>query len=159
MPAEEIPLTASFKVDLADIDEATISGICHVFAEYRRIVNELIEYAHSHGITSFMDLYYVKYRELRQRYPTLPSHYIITACRHAASINKSFIELKKLGICERERPVFKGRTIWLDNQLFKLNVEGWNVSIAVHGGRWVTLKLLHGRYMRGLREWSSMRRG
>ena len=32
---EEIPLTASFKVDLADVDEATILEICRFFAEYR----------------------------------------------------------------------------------------------------------------------------
>lgn len=33
MPVDGIPLTASFKVDLADIDEATISEICRLFAE------------------------------------------------------------------------------------------------------------------------------
>jgi putative transposase len=76
----------------------------------------------------------------------LPSHYIFTACRYAASIYESFIELKKMGMCEKEKPTFKGRTIWLDRQLFKLDVEGWRVSIAVHGGKWVVLRLLHGRY-------------
>jgi putative transposase len=146
MPVEEITLTARFKVDLTDVDEAAISEIRHLFAEYRRIVNELIEHAHSHRTTSFISLHHAKYRELRQRYPTLPSHYIFTACRHAASIYKSFIELKKLGVCEKERPIFKGRAIWLDSTLFKLDIEGWRVSIIVHGGRWVTLRLLHGRY-------------
>jgi putative transposase len=146
MPVEGVKLTASFKVDLTDVNEATISEIYRVFKEYRRIVNELIEYAHSHGVTSFISLHYAKYRELRQRYPTLPSHYIFTACWHAASIYKAFIEMKKMGRCERERPVFKGRAIWLDKELFELDVEGWRVSITVHGGRWVTLRLLHGRY-------------
>ena len=146
MPVEEIKLIASFRVDLVDVDETTISKIYHLFKEYRRIVNELIEYAHPHRTTSFISLHRVKYRELRQRYPTLPSHYIDTACRHAASIYKSFIELKKMGVCEKEKPVFKRWTIWLDRQLFKLDVEGWRVSIAVHGGRWVALRLLHGRY-------------
>jgi putative transposase len=146
MPVEEISLTASFKVDLTDVDEATISEIYRLFAEYQRIVNELIEYAHSHGITSFISLYYAKYRELRQKYSILSSHYIVTACRYAASIYESFIELKKLGMCERERPVFRKRAIWLDRQLFKFNVEDWKVSIMVHGGRWVALRLLHGRY-------------
>jgi putative transposase len=146
MPVEEITLAARFKVDLTDVDEAAISEIYRLFAEYRGIVNELIEYAHSHGITSFFSLRHAKYRELRQRYPTLPSHYIDTACRHAASIYKSFIELKKMGICEKEKPVFKRWTIWLDRQLFKLDVEGWRASIAVHGGKWVALRLLHGKY-------------
>jgi putative transposase len=146
MPVKEIKLTASFKVDLTDVDEATISEIHCLFKEYRRIVNELIEYAHSHRTTSFISLHYAKYRELRQRHPTLPSHYIFTACRHAASIYESFIKLKKMGMCEKERPTFKGRTIWLSKKLFKLDVEGWRISIIVHGRRWVTLRLLHGRY-------------
>jgi putative transposase len=146
MPVEEIRLTAKFKVDFTDADEATISEIYRLFKEYQRIVNELIEYAHSHGVTSPRRLWYAKYRELRQRYPTLPSHYIHTACQLTAGIYKSFIEMKKLGMCEKERPIFKGRTIWLDRQLFRLDVEGWRASIAVHGGRWVALRLLHGRY-------------
>ncbi|MCL7394000.1 MAG: transposase, partial [Thaumarchaeota archaeon] len=146
MPVEEIRLTAKFKVDFTDADEATISEIYRLFKEYQRIVNELIEYAHSHGVTSPRRLWYAKYRELRQRHPTLPSHYINTACRLAASIYESFIELKKLGMCEKEKPVFKRWTIWLDDHLFKLDVEGWKVSMAVHGGRWITLKLLYGKY-------------
>ena len=146
MSVEEIRLTAKFRVDFTDVDEAAISEIYRLFAEYRKIVNELIEYAHSHGVTSFIALCHVKYRELRQRYPTLPSHYIVTACKYAASIYESFIELKELGICEKERPIFKGRTVWLDDHLFKLDVEGWRVSISVHGGKWVALRLLHGKY-------------
>jgi len=146
VPVEEITLAARFKVDLTDVNEMTISEIYHLFAEYRRIVNELIEYAHSHKVTSFINLHHAKYRELRQRYPTLPSHYIDTACRLTANIYESFIELKKMGVCEKERPTFKGQVIWLDKKLFKLDVEGWRASIAVHGGRWVALRLLHGRY-------------
>jgi putative transposase len=146
MPVEEIKLTANFKVDLADADEATISKIHRLFKEYRRIVNELIEHAHLHRTISFISLYRAKYCELRQRYPTLPSDYIVTACRYASSVYKSFVELKKMGMCGKERPTFKGRVIWLHKKLFKLDVEGWKVSIAVHGGRWVTLRLLHGRY-------------
>ena len=151
MPVEEITLTAKFKVDLTDVDEGAISEIYRLFDEYREIVNELIDFATSNNITSFMRLCYAKYRELRQRYPTLPSQYIVTACRHAASIYKSFIERKKLGICKREKPAFKGRTLWLNKQLFKLDVESWKVSIAIREIRWftlkwITLKLLHGKY-------------
>jgi putative transposase len=125
MPVEEVKLTASFKVDLTDVDEATISEIYRVFKEYERIVNELIEYAHSHGVTSFISLHYAKYRELRQRYPTLPSHYIFTACRHAASIYKAFIEMKKMGRCERERPVFKdGQYGWTRNYSNSMSKAG-----------------------------------
>jgi putative transposase len=82
---------------------------------------------------------------MRQKHSTLPSHYIYVACQDAAGTYKSFVELKKLGMCEKERPVFKGRAIWLDRQLFKLDVEDWRVSIAVHGGKWITLRLLYGK--------------
>jgi hypothetical protein len=34
---------------------------------------------------------------------------------------------KKLGICEKEKPMFRGRVIWLDDQLFKLDAENWRV--------------------------------
>jgi putative transposase len=146
MPVEEIKLTARFKVDLTDVDEAMIPEIHRLFEEYRRIVNELIEYAHLHRIASFISLHHAKYRELRQRHPTLPSNYIFTACRLAASIYESFIELKKMGVCEKEKPIFKGQVIWLDKKLFKLDVESWRASIAVHGGRWIALRLLYGRY-------------
>jgi hypothetical protein len=84
MPVEEIRLTAKFKVDLTDADEATISEIHRLFKEYRKIVNELIEYAHSHGITSFISLHHAKYRELRQRAPnaTITLYfYCMQACR------------------------------------------------------------------------------
>jgi putative transposase len=146
MPVEEIKFTVSFKIDLTDVDEAAISEIYRLFKEYRGIVNEFIEYAHSHKVTSFISLHHAKYRELRQRHPTLPSHYIFTACRCASSVYKSFVEMKKLGMCEKERPIFKGRAIWLDNALFKLNIKCWKVSMVVHGGRWITLKLLYGKY-------------
>jgi hypothetical protein len=62
MPVEEILLTARFKVDLADVDEATISEIHRLFAEYH---------------------------ELRQKNSILPSHYIYTAGRPPASTSPS----------------------------------------------------------------------
>jgi len=146
MPVEEIMLTARFRVDLVDVDEAVISEIYRLFEEYRGIVNELLSLAADKDITSFVELYHARYRELRRRYPTLPSHYIFTACRYAASTYKSFMELKRLGMCEKEKPRFKGRAIWLDSQLFKLDAKNWKALIAAHGGKWITLRLLHGRY-------------
>jgi putative transposase len=55
-------------------------------------------------------------------------------------------------MCKKERPVFRGRAIWLDNKLFKLDAESWKASIMLHGERWVTLRLLHGRYHEKFRE-------
>jgi len=147
MPIEKVTLTVKFKVDLTDVDESAISEICRLFEEYKEIMNELLSLAVDRYITSFVELYHAKYHELRQRYPTLPSHYVVNACRHAASIYKSLVERRRLGMCERDRrPTFKGRAIWLDSHLFRLDAEGWRASIAVHGGRWITLRLLHGKY-------------
>jgi putative transposase len=146
MPVEEVKLAAKFKVDLTDVDEAVISEIYRLFDEYEEIVNGLLEVATRNHITSFVKLYHAKYHELRRRYPMLPSMYIVTACRHAASIYKSFIKSRRLGMCERDRPTFRGRAIWLHRRVFKLDVEGWRASIAVHGGRWILLRLLHREY-------------
>jgi len=49
MPVGIIKLTAGFKVGLVDVDEAIISEIYRLFAEYEEIMNELIEYAHLRG--------------------------------------------------------------------------------------------------------------
>ena len=124
MPVEAVRLTARFKVNLTDVEEAVISEIYRLFEEYQKIVNELIEYAHSRGITSPRILWYAKYHELRQKYPTIPSHYIYTACRLAASIYRSFIGMRKLRMCKGGKPTFKGQLIWLDDHLFKLDVKG-----------------------------------
>jgi len=146
MPVEEVRLTARFKVDLADVDESVVSEIYRLFDEYEEIVNGLLELATGNHITSFVELCHARYHELRKRYPTLPSMYIVTACRHAASIYKSFMKSRKRSVCERNGPTFRGRAIWLHKILFKLDVEGWRAIIAVHGGRWITLRLLHGEY-------------
>ena len=139
MHVEEVTLTAKFKVDLTDIDESAISEIYRLFDGYKGIVNELLELAAKNHITSFVELCHAGYRELRRRYPMLPSMYIVTACRHAASIYKSFIKRRrKRSVCKKDRPTFKGRVIWLHKILFKLDVEGWRAIIAVHG-----LSLIH----------------
>ncbi len=60
---ETVKLTARFKLD-GEIDRG-------LFKLYRTIVNELLDYAHSRGITSFKRLKAEKYYELRQKYPNL----------------------------------------------------------------------------------------
>ena len=62
---ETVKLTARFKLD-EKVDES-------LFETYKRIVNELLDYAHSKGITSFKRLKAEKYHELRERYSKLPS--------------------------------------------------------------------------------------
>ena len=83
---ETVKLTANFKID---------KHIPLPFKLYRGIINGLLEYAHSRGITSFKRLKSKKYHELRARHPKLPSHYIYAACQMACSIYKSFRKLKR----------------------------------------------------------------
>jgi len=48
-------------------------------------------------------------------------------------------------LAKAEKSIFKKQVIMLDDHLFSLNLEGWEASIAVQGGR-IKLKLLHGAY-------------
>jgi putative transposase len=140
---ETVKLTAKFKLD-GEVDEG-------LFETCRSIVNELLDYAHSKGITSFKRLKSEKYHELRQKY-NLPSHYIYTACQMACSIYKSFRKLKRKGKVKTDKPVFKRDVILLDDHLFKLDLEDWTVRISTPNGR-LEFKLLHGKYHKKFRDW------
>jgi len=140
---ETVKLTARFKLD-GDVDSS-------LFETYKAIVNELLDYAHSKGITSFKRLRSEKYYELRQRYPNLPSHFIYTACQMACSIYKSFRKLKRKGKAKSDKPKFKRDMIMLDDHLFKLDLDGWNVRLATTIER-IKLKLLHGEYHEKFRD-------
>jgi putative transposase len=137
VPLETAKLTASFKLD-GSIPET-------LFSTYREALGRLLDHAWAEGTTSFERLKSEKYYELRARYPSLPSHYVYTACQMACSIYKSFRRLKRRGVAKAEKPAFKKQVIMLDDHLFNLDLEGWEASIAVEGGR-VRLKLLHGTY-------------
>ncbi len=141
---ETVKLTAKFKLD-GEVDKG-------LFKLYRTIVNELLDYAHSKGITSFKRLKSEKYYELRQKYPELPSHYIYTACQMACSIYKSFRKLRRNGRTKSDKPKFKKDVIMLDDHLFKLDLENWSVSLATLNGR-IKLKILHGGYHEKFRDW------
>ena len=143
MPLETVKLTAGFKLD-GPLPES-------LFSTYREIVNHLLDYAWAKGITSFKRLKAEKYGELRMKYPSLPSHYIYTACQMACSICKSFRKLKRRGLVKAEKPFFKKQVVMLDDHLFSLDFESWETSIAVENGR-VKLKLLHGTYHEKFKE-------
>jgi len=143
MPLETVKLTASFKLN------GSIPG--GLFSTYKEILDQLLDFACAKGITSFKRLKAEKYRELRARYPRLPSHYIYTACQMACYIYKSFRKLKRKGLAKAEKTVFKKQVVMLDDHLFSLNPESWEASIAVEGGR-VKAKLLHGTYHEKFKE-------
>jgi putative transposase len=137
VPLETVKLTAGFKLN-GSIPES-------LFSTYKEVLNQLLDCAWAKGITSFKRLKAEKYHEIRMKYPSLPSHYIYTACQMACSIYKSFRKLKKRGLAREERPYFKKQVIMLDDHLFSLNLENWEVSIATEHGR-IKLRLLHGTY-------------
>jgi putative transposase len=143
MLLESIKLTAGFKLD-GQLPES-------LFSTYRGIVNHLLDYAWAKGITSFKKLKAEKYNELRMKYPSLPSHYIYTACQMACSIYKSFRKLKRRGLAKAEKPFFKKQVVMLDDHLFSLDLKVWEASIATESGR-VRLKLLHGTYHEKFKE-------
>jgi putative transposase len=143
LPLETVKLTASFKLD-ASVSES-------LFSTYREVLGQLLDHAWAKGVTSFKKLKAEKYHELRARYPSLPSHYIYTACQMACSIYKSFRKLRRRGLAKAEKPIFKKQVIMLDDHLFSLDLEGWEASIAVENGR-VKLKLLHGAYHEKFKE-------
>ena len=143
MPLETVKLTASLKLD-GSIPES-------LFSTYREVLGQLLDYAWANGITSFKRLKAEKYHELRVRHPSLPSHFIYTACQMACSIYKSFRKLRKRGLVKAEKPLFKKRVIMLDDHLFNIDLESWEASIAVENGR-AKLKLLHGTYHEKFKE-------
>ena len=140
---EAVKLTASFKLD-GSIPEG-------LFSTYRVVLGQLLYCAWAEGVTSFKRLKAEKYHGLRARHPSLPSHYIYTACQMACSIYKSFRKLRRRGLAKAEKPVFKKRVIMLDDHLFSLDLESWETSIALENGR-AKLKLLHGTYHEKFKE-------
>ncbi|OYT50964.1 MAG: transposase, partial [Desulfurococcales archaeon ex4484_204] len=104
---------------------------------YRNMVEQLMMYAVRSKVKSFTKLKALKYREMRNLYPQIPSYYVYTSCQDASTRAKSFLRLKKLGLAETEFPVVRRVSIWLDDHLWKPNGLT-SIRIATHKG-WVTV--------------------
>ncbi len=125
--------------------------VFRVFVElegmYHNMVEQLVLYAVRNNVKGFTRLKALKYREMRNLHPQLPSHYVYTACQDASTRVKSFLRLKKLGLAERDYPVVRRISIWLDDHLWKPNGLT-SIRIATHKG-WVTVELEpHKQYWR-----------
>jgi putative transposase len=107
---------------------------------YRQILVELVDYGFRNSIDSFTRLKRDKYRELRKRYPQLPSHYIHTACQDASTRIKSFNKLRKKGLTKSEKPVINRVSIWLDDHLWR-RVGYTTILIYTHRG-WIPVELM-----------------
>jgi len=145
MPSETIKLTAKFKL------KETPKGLDDLFSVYREIVNYLITYAYEGNITSFKRLKKETYKELRKKYPQLPSHYLYTACQMATSIFKSYRKRKRKGKANG-KPVFKKEAIMLDDHLFRLDLEKGVVKLSTPKGR-LNLKFYLAKYHEKFKEW------
>jgi len=106
---------------------------------YRRIVAELVEFGFVNNVKSFTGLKKYKYRELRSRYPHLPSHYVHVACQDASTRIASFLKLRKKELVKTNRPKINKVSIWLDDHLWKL--LGYTaIKVATHRG-WIVIEL------------------
>ncbi|MET1128338.1 MAG: hypothetical protein ABWW70_03370 [Thermoproteota archaeon] len=125
--------------------------VFRVFVElegmYRNMVEQLTLYAVRNEVKSFTKLKALKYREMRNLYPQLPSHYVYTACQDASTRAKSFIRLKKLGLAGRVYPEVREVSIWLDDHVWKPNGLT-SIRVATHRG-WVPVEFEpHKQYWR-----------
>jgi putative transposase len=117
---------------------------------YRRMVEEMVEYAVRHG-ASQATLHKVFYAKFRRGHPWLPTRLIKGAYRDAARRAKSFRAAKKRGKAYTEAPeVRRVALTFSDSQDWRL--EGGALKLRI-GGRWVDLrcsshKQLH-RYLYG----------
>jgi len=106
---------------------------------YRQVLIELVDYGFRNNIDSFTRLKRDKYRELRRRFPQLPSHYIHTACQDASTRIKSFNKLRKKGLAKSEKPEVNRVSIWLDDHLWKC-IGYTTILIYTHKG-WLPVEL------------------
>ena len=145
MPSETIKLTAKFK--LKEISEV----LDDLFSTYREIVNYLIAFAFENNITSFKRLKKETYKELRRKYPQLPSHYHYTACQMATAIYKSYRKRKRKGKANG-KPIFKKEVIMLDDHLFKLDFEKGIIKLSTSNGR-IPLEFYPAKYHEKFKYW------
>jgi len=129
-------LTRTVKVECI-VSSRNLAVLMEVYFMYKSMLEYILDYALENNIKSFTKLKAKLYRELRNTYPQLPSHYAYTVCQDATTRVKSFLKLKRKGLTYTEKPEVKKITLWLDDHLWKLN--GYSeVKIATHKG-WITL--------------------
>jgi len=71
------------------------------------MLKELVDFAYANGVASYVKLISLKYREMRRKYLNLPSMYVVTACRDAATRVKSFLTAKRRGRARTDRPTVR----------------------------------------------------
>ena len=115
------------------VDHETYQKLKEVEEEYRKIVEDAIEYGLKNSTTSFTKIKAGIYRAERERHKGLPSHYIYAACEDASARLKSFRRAKREGRARTDRPEVRKVAIHLDDHLWEFSLD--KVTIAVKGGR------------------------
>jgi len=136
---EESVVVRSIVVPSVRLSYRTYFALAEVEREYRQMLEELVDFAFKNGITSYVKLIGAKYREMRQKYPDLPSNYVVTVCQDAATRVKSFLAKKERSEAYTDRPQVKNVTVWLRAELWKAESRT-AVRIATKRG-WVTVEL------------------
>jgi putative transposase len=134
-----VELTRTVVIPSVELTERKLEAFKELGELYKQMLVELVDYGFEKNVDSFTGLKRDKYRELRGRFPRLPSHYIHTACQDASTRIKSFNKLKKRGLAKSERPEVNRIAIWLDDHLWK-RVGYTTILVSTHKG-WVPVEL------------------
>jgi putative transposase len=119
---------------------------------YKQMLVELVDYGFERNVDSFTRLKRDKYRELRERFPRLPSHYIHVACQDASTRIKSFTKLRKRGLAKSERPEVNRIAIWLDDHLWKY--AGYTTILVFTHEGWMPVELRPHKQFWKYSEWA-----
>jgi putative transposase len=134
-----VELTRTIVIPSVELTERKLKAFKELVELYKQMLIELVDYGFEKNVDSFTRLKRDKYRELRERFSRLPSHYIHVACQDASTRIKSFAKLKKRGLAKSERPEVNRITIWLDDHLWK-RVGYTTILVSTHEG-WVPVEL------------------
>ena len=115
------------------VDYATYSAVKEVEEEYRKVLEEAINYGLVNKTTSFTRIKSGIYKNERVKHKDLPSHYIYTACEDASERLTSFKKVKKRGRAYTNKPSVRKVTVHLDDHLWKFSLD--KISISTKMGR------------------------
>jgi len=115
------------------VNHETYSALREVEEEYRKVLEDAINYGLSNKTTSFTRIKAGIYRNKRERHKDLPSHYIYTTCEDASERLDSFEKVKKKGRAYTNKPSVRKITVHLDDHLWKFSLD--TISISTKKGR------------------------
>lgn len=114
-------------------NEEQVAILGELFEAYSEMVRRCLERAVKLGITSRKRLHEAVYRELREKYPSYPSHYVYTAITQALAMFKSYRRLFR-----RERRVSRPEVDGLNSILLDDTHLFWfswgSLKLATHKG-------------------------